>query len=131
MTDSADKRAAWAALGSDTRGSIRVPAALHGLVGFKNTQALTPTEGSVPLSFTLDHAGPGSLFRALGVFALRDIDLARIESRPLHGAAWRYRFFIDIRRTAGDPKVDRALEHLSEMVAELSVIGTYPAWPES
>lgn len=48
--------AAWAALGSDTRGSIRVPAALHGLVGFKNTQALTPCEGSVPLSFTLDTA---------------------------------------------------------------------------
>ncbi len=48
--------AAWAALGSDTRGSIRVPAALHGLVGFKNTQRLTPTEGTVPLSFTLDTA---------------------------------------------------------------------------
>ena len=48
--------AAWAALGSDTRGSIRVPAALHGLVGFKNTQALTPTEGCLPLSFTLDTA---------------------------------------------------------------------------
>ncbi|MCU0920341.1 MAG: amidase [Burkholderiaceae bacterium] len=48
--------AAWAALGSDTRGSIRVPAALHGLVGFKNTQALTPTAGCVPLSFTLDTA---------------------------------------------------------------------------
>ncbi len=46
--------AAWAALGSDTRGSIRVPAALHGLVGFKNSQALTPTEGCIPLSFTLD-----------------------------------------------------------------------------
>jgi aspartyl-tRNA(Asn)/glutamyl-tRNA(Gln) amidotransferase subunit A len=48
--------AAWAALGSDTRGSIRVPAALHGLVGFKNTQTLTPTEGCLPLSFTLDTA---------------------------------------------------------------------------
>jgi amidase/aspartyl-tRNA(Asn)/glutamyl-tRNA(Gln) amidotransferase subunit A len=48
--------AAWAALGSDTRGSIRVPAALHGLVGFKNTQTLTPTAGCVPLSFTLDTA---------------------------------------------------------------------------
>lgn len=48
--------AAWAALGSDTRGSIRVPAALHGLVGFKNTQALTPLEGCLPLSFTLDTA---------------------------------------------------------------------------
>lgn len=48
--------AAWAALGSDTRGSIRVPAALHGLVGFKNTQSLTPTTGCLPLSFSLDTA---------------------------------------------------------------------------
>jgi aspartyl-tRNA(Asn)/glutamyl-tRNA(Gln) amidotransferase subunit A len=48
--------AAWAALGSDTRGSIRVPAALHGLVGFKNTQALTPLDGCIPLSFSLDTA---------------------------------------------------------------------------
>ncbi len=48
--------AAWAALGSDTGGSIRIPAALHGLVGFKNTQALTPLAGSVPLSTTLDTA---------------------------------------------------------------------------
>lgn len=48
--------AAWAALGSDTGGSIRTPAALHGLVGFKNTARLTPTEGAVPLSTTLDTA---------------------------------------------------------------------------
>lgn len=46
--------AAWAALGSDTGGSIRIPAALQGLVGFKNTQRLTPLEGSIPLSGTLD-----------------------------------------------------------------------------
>jgi len=48
--------AAWAALGSDTGGSIRIPAALQGLVGFKNTTRLTPTEGAVPLSTTLDTA---------------------------------------------------------------------------
>jgi aspartyl-tRNA(Asn)/glutamyl-tRNA(Gln) amidotransferase subunit A len=48
--------AAWAALGSDTGGSIRIPAALQGLVGFKNTARLTPTEGAVPLSITLDTA---------------------------------------------------------------------------
>ena len=46
--------AALAALGSDTGGSIRIPAALQGLVGFKNTQRLTPLEGTVPLSTTLD-----------------------------------------------------------------------------
>ena len=48
--------AAWAALGSDTAGSIRIPAALQGLVGFKNTARLTPTEGAIPLSTTLDTA---------------------------------------------------------------------------
>ena len=46
--------AAWAALGSDTGGSIRIPAALQGLVGFKNTARLTPTQGAIPLSTTLD-----------------------------------------------------------------------------
>lgn len=46
--------AAWAALGSDTGGSIRIPAALQGLVGFKNTARLTPTQGVIPLSTTLD-----------------------------------------------------------------------------
>ena len=48
--------AAWAALGSDTGGSIRIPAALQGLVGFKSTARLVPTEGAVPLSTTLDTA---------------------------------------------------------------------------
>ena len=48
--------AALAALGSDTGGSIRIPAALQGLVGYKNTQRLTPLDGVIPLSPTLDTA---------------------------------------------------------------------------
>ncbi|MCO5122897.1 MAG: amidase [Rhizobacter sp.] len=48
--------AAWAALGSDTGGSIRIPAALQGLVGFKSTARLVPTTGAIPLSTTLDTA---------------------------------------------------------------------------
>jgi amidase/aspartyl-tRNA(Asn)/glutamyl-tRNA(Gln) amidotransferase subunit A len=46
--------AAWIGLGSDTGGSIRIPAALNGIVGFKNTARLVPTSGSIPLSTTLD-----------------------------------------------------------------------------
>ena len=46
--------AAFIGLGSDTGGSIRVPAALHGIVGFKNTARLVPTQGALPLSTTLD-----------------------------------------------------------------------------
>ena len=49
--------AAWAALGSDTGGSLRIPAALQGLVGFKGTARLTPRQGAVPLSTTLDTVG--------------------------------------------------------------------------
>jgi aspartyl-tRNA(Asn)/glutamyl-tRNA(Gln) amidotransferase subunit A len=48
---------AWAALGSDTGGSLRIPAALQGLVGFKGTQPLVPLDGTIPLSPTLDTAG--------------------------------------------------------------------------
>jgi Asp-tRNA(Asn)/Glu-tRNA(Gln) amidotransferase A subunit family amidase len=46
--------AAFIGLGSDTGGSIRIPAALNGIVGFKNTARLVPTEGALPLSTTLD-----------------------------------------------------------------------------
>ena len=78
--------AAWAALGSDTRGSIRVPAALHGLVGFKNTQRLTPTEGSVPLSFTLDTACAitHSVRDAIVLHELLAARRVRLPGRPLH-----------------------------------------------
>ncbi len=78
--------AAWAALGSDTGGSIRIPAALQGLVGFKNTQALTPLAGSVPLSSTLDTAC--AITRSVRdavllheVLAARQV---RLPGRPLH-----------------------------------------------
>ena len=48
--------AAFVGLGSDTGGSIRIPAALNGVVGFKNTARLVPTDGAAPLSTTLDTA---------------------------------------------------------------------------
>lgn len=76
--------AAWAALGSDTRGSIRVPAALHGLVGFKNTAALTPTEGCLPLSFTLDTACAitHSVRDAVRLHAILGARTPRLRGRP-------------------------------------------------
>ena len=49
--------AAFVGLGSDTGGSIRIPAALNGIVGFKSTARLVPTAGAIPLSSTLDTAG--------------------------------------------------------------------------
>ena len=79
--------AAWAALGSDTGGSIRIPAALQGLVGFKNTARLTPTDGAVPLSTTLDTAC--AITRSVRDAVLLHEVLAdrrvQLEGRPLRG----------------------------------------------
>lgn len=69
---------------------------------------------------------PGVLFKALSVFALRDIDLSKIESRPLRGRPWEYVFFVDILR--GDDEAARnALRHLAEIAEFVKVLGIYPA----
>ncbi len=77
--------AAWAALGSDTGGSIRIPAALQGLVGFKNTARLTPAEGAVPLSTTLDTvcAITRSVRDAVRVHEVLADRVAQLPRRPL------------------------------------------------
>lgn len=69
---------------------------------------------------------PGALFRSLSAFALRDINLAKIESRPLKGKPWEYLFYLDLLGSTEDPKVKNALGHLSEVADFLRVLGTYP-----
>lgn len=68
---------------------------------------------------------PGALFKALSVFALRDISLSKIESRPLRGRPWEYVFFVDLLR--GDDEDSRnALRHLGEISDLVKVLGIYP-----
>ncbi len=68
---------------------------------------------------------PGALFKALSVFALRDISLSKIESRPMRGRPWEYVFFVDLLR--GDDEDSRnALRHLSEVAELVKVLGFYP-----
>jgi prephenate dehydratase len=69
---------------------------------------------------------PGALFKALSVFALRDISLSKIESRPMRGHPWEYIFFADL--LCGDDEPARnALRHLGEIAEFVKVLGVYPA----
>jgi len=81
-------RMAHGALGTDTGGSCRIPAAYNGIVGFKPTQRRVPLDGGVPLSFTLDSFGP--LARSVGCCAVLDAVLANeaivpLQPRPIKG----------------------------------------------
>lgn len=69
---------------------------------------------------------PGALFRALSVFALRDLSLGKIESRPLRGKPFEYLFYVDVLADLNDPKMKKALGHLEELADFLKVFGCYP-----
>jgi prephenate dehydratase len=69
---------------------------------------------------------PGALFKALSVFALRDISLSKIESRPVRGRPWEYVFYVDILRGDDEP-ARNALRHLGEVADLVKVLGVYPA----
>ena len=69
---------------------------------------------------------PGALFRAISAFALRDLNLTRIESRPLRGKPWEYLFYVDFIGSEEDPRVRNALGHLRELADMLRVLGCYP-----
>jgi prephenate dehydratase len=76
------------------------------------------------LVFSLKNVS-GALFKALSVFALRDLDLSKIESRPVKGRPWEYRFYIDVH--CGDDQPMRlALNHLEEIAGFVKVLGVYP-----
>jgi prephenate dehydratase len=67
---------------------------------------------------------PGALFKALSVFALRDISLSKIESRPMRGRPWEYMFFVDLLR-GDDEALRNALRHLGEISDLVKVLGIY------
>jgi prephenate dehydratase len=68
---------------------------------------------------------PGALFKALSVFALRDINLTKLESRPFRGRPWEYLFYAEIEARRDDLATARAFTHLAEFAKWMRVLGTY------
>ncbi len=77
--------------------------------------------------FTLRNE-PGALFKALSVFALRGIDLSKLESRPVAGRPFEYLFYVDVAAARDDLACTRAMLHLAEFAASLRTLGSYPRW---
>lgn len=102
--------AAFIGLGSDTGGSIRIPAALNGIVGFKSTARLVPTTGAVPLSTTLDTVC--ALTRSVrdAIVAHEILAARRVTRSPAPLAAWRLAVPTDTFLEGLDPQVARAFE---------------------
>jgi aspartyl-tRNA(Asn)/glutamyl-tRNA(Gln) amidotransferase subunit A len=115
-------RMAHGALGTDTGGSCRIPAAFNGIVGFKPTQRRVPLDGGVPLSFTLDSFGP--LARTVGCCAVLDAILADEPVTPLQPRSIKGMRFavpttvaLDELEEAVARTFERALETLSRQGA--------------
>ncbi len=69
---------------------------------------------------------PGALFKCMSAFALRDVNLMKIESRPLRGRPWEYLFYVDFVGSPEEERCRNAMSHLSEMTELLVVLGCYP-----
>ena len=86
----------------------------------------TPAAGAnkTTLVFALPST-PGALFKALSVFALREINLSKLESRPMRGRPWEYLFYIEVDARADDPACAEAIAQLGDFAQMLRVLGTY------
>jgi prephenate dehydratase len=89
--------------------------------------APSPDGDKTTIVFSLPST-PGALFKALSVFALRDINLTKLESRPLRGSPWEYLFYVEVEARRDELNCARALTHLAEFAKWTRVLGTYKGW---
>jgi len=94
----------------------------------KDATPLGPPDKTT-IVFTVSNEA-GALFKALSVFALRDIDLTKLESRPIPDRPFEYLFYADLNSNREDLRCARALMHLAEFAPSLKTLGSYPSWKE-
>ena len=90
------------------------------------TKADVP-ENADKLSLVLNLAHkPGSLCSALNAFARRNLNLLKIESRPIPGTPWSYCFYLDLQTSLQDPETRVALDELKDFADSVKILGCYP-----
>jgi prephenate dehydratase len=97
----------------------------HSQVGAVYERLIPRGANKTSIAFKVKNV-PGALFKSLSVFALRDISLSKIESRPMRGRPWEYVFYVDFLRGDDEP-AQNALRHLGEVADFVKVLGIYPA----
>ncbi|OGS36169.1 MAG: hypothetical protein A2293_04620 [Elusimicrobia bacterium RIFOXYB2_FULL_49_7] len=98
---------------------------------FVMTKKKVPVKGPCKTSivFALKNV-PGALYKSLSIFAIRDINLYKIESRPIPGSPWKYMFYLDFEGRYNDPVIQKTLTHLQEISNYFKVMGSYPIGKE-
>ena len=89
------------------------------------TDASPTGKDRTSIVFATTHT-PGSLHSALGELASRQINLTKIESRPIRGTPWEYNFFVDFDGHQSDRTVSEAINALRNSTAMLRILGSYP-----
>lgn len=92
----------------------------------------TPTRNAVPqktsLVFAVRHL-PAALYQCLGAFANNNVNLTKLESRPMRSKPWQYWFFVDFEGHAEDPACEKALTELIRNASMVKLLGSYAAAP--
>ena len=78
----------------------------------------------ISICFEVAHES-GSLYHLLSHFIYNDLNMTKIESRPIEGKTWEYRFFVDFEGNMGDAAVKNAIRGLREESKSLKILGNY------
>jgi prephenate dehydratase len=91
----------------------------------KPSDEVAPNADKLSLVLYLAHK-PGSLCKVLNAFAQRNLNLLKIESRPIAGTPWSYCFYLDLQASLKDSNTVAALQELKQFTDSVKILGCYP-----